>query len=105
MSQENKHPTRRCTVGPLQYHAMGTLRNETEEAMASCEHLVHAEEQMRDLLGVINEHLKLYDPNENTYGSLLSVAHHVNEGLRELGYLLDQAEEAGSQGLVEEVGH
>ena len=77
----------------------------TEEAMASCEHLVHAEEQMRDLLCVINDHLKLYDPDEDTYGSLLSVAHHMNEGLRELGYLLDQAEENGSSGVVKEVGH
>ena len=73
--------------------------------MASCEHLVHAEEQMRDLLHVVNDHLKLYDPDEDAYSSLLSVAHHVNEGLRELGYLLDQAEESGTRGLVKEIGH
>ena len=73
--------------------------------MASCEHLVQAEEQMRETLRMINDHLKLYDPDEDAYGSLLSVAHHVNEGLRELGYLLDQAEESGAQGLAKEVGH
>ena len=76
--RELGHPTRRCAVGRLQCQRMGTLLNETEEAMASCEHLVHAEEQMRDLLCVINDHLKLYDPDEDTYGSLLSVAHHIN---------------------------
>ena len=72
--------------------------------MAPCEHLIHAEEQMRELLCVINDHLKLYDPDEDTYSSLLSVAYHMNEGLRELGYLLDQAEENGSSGVVKEVG-
>ena len=51
--------------------------------MDSCEHLTHAEEQMRDLLRVINDHLKLYEPEEDAYGSLLSVAHHLTEGLRE----------------------
>ena len=86
-------------------HPMATLLNETEEAMAPCEHLIHAEEQMRELLCVINDHLKLYDPDEDTYGSLLSVAYHMNEGLRELGYLLDQAEETSSSGIVKEVGH
>ncbi len=73
--------------------------------MVPCEHLIHAEERMRELLCVINDHLKLYDPDEAPYGSLLSVAHHMNEGLRELGYLLDQAEGNGSQGVVKEVGH
>ena len=73
--------------------------------MAPCEHLIHAEERMRELLCVINDHLKLYDPDEDPYGSLLSVAYHMNEGLRELGYLLDQAEEQTSSGPVKEVGH
>ena len=85
--------------------AMATLLNETGEALAPCEHLIHAEEQMRELLCVINDHLKLYDPDEEAYGSLLSVAYHMNEGLRELGYLLDQAEEPSSPGLAKEVGH
>lgn len=85
--------------------AMATLLNETGEALAPCEHLIHAEEQMRELLCVINDHLKLYDPDEEAYGSLLSVAYHMNEGLRELGYLLDQAGEPSSPGLAKEVGH
>ncbi len=73
--------------------------------MASCEHLTHAEEQMRDLLRIINDHLRSYEPEEDAYGSLLSVAHHLNEGLRELIYLLDQTDESGVQSSVKEVGH
>ncbi|MCE2484715.1 MAG: hypothetical protein J4F42_04335 [Desulfurellaceae bacterium] len=72
--------------------------------MASCEHLWSAEEQMRDLLRMINDHLKQYDPDEDAYGSLLAVAHHVNEAFRELSYLLDQAEEA-EEPFEKEVGH
>ena len=73
--------------------------------MASCEHLTHAEEQMRDLLRIINDHLRSSEPEEDAYGSLLSIAHHLNEGLRELTYLLDQTDESGVQGFVKEVGH
>lgn len=72
--------------------------------MASCEHLWSAEEQMRDLLRMVNEHLKQYDPDEDAYGSLLAVAHHVNEACRELSYLLNQAEEAEDP-FEKEVGH
>ena len=72
--------------------------------MASCEHLWSAEEQMRDLLRMLNEHLKQYDPDEDAYGSLLAVAHHINEASRELSYLLDQAEEA-EEPFEKEVGH
>ncbi len=79
--------------------------NAAEDRTASCEHLTQAEEQMRDLLRVINDHLRLYEPEEDAYGSLLSVAHHLNEGLRELTYLLDQTDESGVQGFVKEVGH
>ena len=84
---------------------MAMSSNVTEDRLASCEHLTQAEEQMRDLLHVINDHLRLYEPEEDAYGSLLSVAHHLNEGLRELIYLLDQTDEAGVQGFVKEVGH
>ena len=73
--------------------------------MASCDHLCNAEEQMRDLLGVINDHLKLHDTDEEAYGSLLTVAYHINEGLRELSYLLDQAEDSDGETLQKEVGH
>ncbi len=72
--------------------------------MASCEHLWSAEEQMRDLLRMVNEHLKQYDPDEEAYGSLLAVAHHVHEAFRELSYLIDQAEETDDP-FEKEVGH
>jgi hypothetical protein len=60
---------------------------------------------MRSLLSVINDHLKLHDTEEEAYGSLLAVAHHINEALRELSFLLDQAEEAGEDNPEEEIGH
>jgi hypothetical protein len=72
--------------------------------MASCEHLCTAEEQMRGLLRTINDHLKLHDPDEEAYSSLLAIAHHVNEALRELSYLLDQAEEV-DESFEKEIGH
>ena len=72
--------------------------------MASCEHLCTAEEQMRDLLRTVNDHLKLHDPDEEAYSSLLAIAHHVNEALRELSYLLDQAEEV-DESFEKEIGH
>lgn len=72
--------------------------------MASCEHLGSAEEQMRDLLRMVNDHLKQYDPDEDAYGSLLAVAHHINEAFRELSYLLDQAEDA-EEHFEKEIGH
>lgn len=73
--------------------------------MASCEHLCTTEEQLRDVLTVINDHLKLYNTDEEAYGSLLAVAFHVNEALHELSYLLDQAEEAEIDPPHKEVGH
>ena len=51
--------------------------------MASCDHLCSTEEQMRDLLAVVNDHLKLHDTDEEAYGSLLAVAYHLNEALHE----------------------
>lgn len=72
--------------------------------MASCEHLWSAEEKTRDLLRMVNDHLKLYDPDEDAYGSLLAVAHHLNEAFRELNYLLDQAEET-EEHFEKEIGH
>ena len=47
--------------------------------MASCDHLCTIEEQLRELLIVVNDH--------------------------ELGYLLDQADEAESVNSPKEVGH
>jgi hypothetical protein len=73
--------------------------------MASCEHLCNTEEQLRDLLAVINDHLKLYDTEEDAYGSLLAVAYHVNEALHELAYLLDQPEDLHDQVPQKEIGH
>jgi hypothetical protein len=73
--------------------------------MGPCDHLYDAEEQMRSLLSVINDHLKLHDTDEEAYGSLLAVAYHMNEALRELSFLLDQAEEAVEDSPEEEVGH
>lgn len=84
---------------------METALNKAEQGLVACEHLVHAEEQLRELLHVIHDHLASYDPDEDAYGTLLSVAHHVNEGLRELGYALDQAERSDPQGMGSEVGH
>ena len=49
--------------------------------MASCDHLCSTEEQMRDLLAVVNDHLKLHDTDEEAYGSLLAVAYRLNESL------------------------
>src|SRR5262249_29851669 len=46
----------------------------TEDSMASCDHLCNAEEQLRELLGTINDHLKLHETDEEAYGSLLAVA-------------------------------
>ena len=51
--------------------------------MGLCNHLCDAEEQMRGLLSMINEHLKLHDTEEDAYGSLLAAAYHTNEALRE----------------------
>ena len=73
--------------------------------MASCDHLCNTEEQLRDLLGVINDHLKLHDTDEEAYSSLLAVAFHINEALHELSYLLDQAEEVDVENPQKEVGH
>jgi hypothetical protein len=73
--------------------------------MASCDHLCNAEEQLRELLTTINDHLKLHEVEEEAYGSLLTVAYHVNEALRELSYLLDQAEEADNEVVQKEIGH
>ena len=81
------------------------VRGKTEDIMASCDHLCNAEEQLRDLLAVINDHLKLHDPDEEAYGSLLAVAYHVNEALHELSFLLDQAEEADAENPPKEIGH
>jgi len=80
-------------------------RDTTEDIMASCDHLCNAEEQLRDLLSVINDHLKLHDTDEDAYSSLLAVAFHVNEALHELSYLLDQAEEVDAENPQKEVGH
>ncbi len=98
-------PTSRPQMGQIQCATMATLINETEERVDSCEHLVQAEEQIRNLLCIINDHLKLYEPDDDAFGSLLSVAHHLSEGMRELSYLLDQAEESSVQGLPKEIGH
>jgi hypothetical protein len=73
--------------------------------VASCDHLCNAEEQLRELLGIVNDHLKLHDTDEEAYGSLLAVAYHINEALHELGYLLDQAEEGDAATPTKEVGH
>jgi hypothetical protein len=73
--------------------------------MGLCDHLCDAEEQMRSLLSVLNDHLKLHSTEEEAYGSLLAAAYHMNEALRELSFLLDQAEEAGPDGPEEEIGH
>ncbi|MGH8006537.1 MAG: hypothetical protein ACREQ3_05965 [Candidatus Binatia bacterium] len=81
------------------------MRDVTEDTMASCEHLCNTEEQLRDLLAVINDHLKLYNTEEEAYGSLLAVAYHMNEALHELSYLLDQAEEADTEIPQKEIGH
>jgi hypothetical protein len=77
----------------------------TEDIMASCDHLCNTEEQLRDLLAVVNDHLKLHEPDEEAYGSLLAVAYHINEALHELSYLLDQAEEAEVENPQKEIGH
>ena len=45
-----------------------------EGTMGLCNHLCDAEEQMRGLLSMINEHLKLHDTEEDAYGSLLAAA-------------------------------
>ena len=58
-----------------------------------------------DLLSMINDHLKLHDTEEDAYGSLLAVAYHTNEALRELSFLLDQAEETADGNPGEEIGH
>jgi hypothetical protein len=81
------------------------VRGTTEDIMASCDHLCNTEEQLRDLLGVINDHLKLHDTDEEAYSSLLAVAFHINEALHELSYLLDQAEEVDVENTQKEVGH
>ena len=73
--------------------------------MGLCNHLCDAEEQMRSLLSTINDHLKLHDTEEDAYGSLLAVAYHTNEALRELSFLLDQAEETADGNPGEEIGH
>jgi hypothetical protein len=73
--------------------------------MASCDHLCNAEEQLRDLLSMVNDHLKLHEVEEEAYGSLLTVAFHLNEALRELSYLLDQAEEVENEAAQKEIGH
>lgn len=73
--------------------------------MASCDHLCNAEEQLRDLLSMVNDHLKLHEVEEEAYGSLLTVAYHLNEALRELSYLLDQAEEVENEAPQKEIGH
>ena len=73
--------------------------------MGLCNHLCDAEEQMRSLLSTINDHLKLHDTEEDAYGSLLAVAYHTNEALRELSFLLDQAEETVEDHPEGEVGH
>lgn len=73
--------------------------------MASCDHLCNAEEQLRDLLSMVNDHLKLHEVEEEAYGSLLTVAYHLHEALRELSYLLDQAEEGESEAPQKEIGH
>lgn len=73
--------------------------------MASCDHLCNTEEQLRELLGIINDHLKMHEPDEEAYGSLLAVAFHLNEALHELGYLLDQSEEGEAATPPKEIGH
>jgi hypothetical protein len=80
-------------------------RGRAEDDMASCDHLCNTEEQLRELLAVVNDHLKLHEPDEDAYSSLLAVAFHVNEALHELSYLLDQAEEAEDAHAQKEVGH
>ena len=92
-------------MGQLHCSILPTFPHEAEEVLGACEHLVMAEEQMREMLRMVNDHLRLYEPDEEAYGCLLATAHHLNEGLRELGYLLDHAEENGSQDFVKEVGH
>jgi hypothetical protein len=81
------------------------VRGRMEGIMASCDHLCNTEEQLRELLGTINDHLKLHDIDEEAYSSLLAVAFHINEALRELSYLLDQAEEADVENHQKEIGH
>jgi hypothetical protein len=81
------------------------VRGKTEDSMASCDHLCNTEEQLRELLAVVNDHLKLHDPDEEAYSSLLAVAFHMNEALHELSYLLDQAEEVEAENSQKEVGH
>jgi len=76
-----------------------------EDLMASCDHLCNVEEQLRELLTVVNDHLKLHEPEEEAYGSLLAVAYHVNEALHELSFLLDQAEDEDGVHPPKEVGH
>ena len=73
--------------------------------MASCDHLCNVEEQLRELLAVVNDHLKQHEPEEEAYGSLLAVAYHVSEALHELSFLLDQAEEEDATHAPKEVGH
>jgi len=73
--------------------------------MASCDHLCNSEEQLRELLGTVNDHLKLHEIDEEAYSSLLAVAFHINEALRELSYLLDQAEETDVENHQKEIGH
>ena len=73
--------------------------------MASCDHLCTVEEQLRELLAIVNDHLKMHEPDEDVYGSLLAVTFHVNEALHELGYLLDQADGEDALDPTKEVGH
>jgi hypothetical protein len=76
-----------------------------EDIMASCDHLCNVEEHLRELLAVVNDHLKQHEPEEEAYGSLLAVAYHVNEALHELSFLLDQAEGEDAANAPKEVGH
>jgi hypothetical protein len=84
---------------------LGLIGQGREGTMGLCEHLYDAEEQMRSLLSMVNDHLKLHDTEEIAYGSLLAVAYHMNEALRELSFLLDQAEGAIEENSEEEIGH
>ena len=73
--------------------------------MASCDHLCNVEEQLRELLVVVNDHLTLHEPAEGGFGSVWAIAFHGNEAVHALGYLLDQADEADSVNPPKEVGH
>ena len=73
--------------------------------MGLCDHLYDAEQQMGQLLSLIHDHLKDESPEHEAYDSLLAVAYHLSQAARELGFLIDEAEETGDAHPKEEVGH